>query len=87
MFRSGKLSWLLSLCLAWLALVLVTFNLLLAAMACACITSVAVIFLGALQLMGWTLGALHTTSVAFLSLFAWAHSGESVNMPKFCSFC
>jgi hypothetical protein len=64
MFRSGKMSLALSLLLACLTLVLVTGNLVLAAMASACITSVVVIFLGSLQLMGWTLGMYHATTTA-----------------------
>ena len=57
MYRSGMISLALSLFLACLTLVLVTRSLVLAAMASACIGSVVIVFLGVMQLMGWTLGA------------------------------
>lgn len=57
MFNSGMLSLALSLLLACLTLVVVTGNLVLAALASTCITAVVVVFLGAMQLLGWTLGA------------------------------
>ena len=57
MFRSGIASLALSLLLACATLVAVTGNLVLAGLASACITSVVVVFLGAMQLLGWTLGA------------------------------
>ena len=57
MFNSGVMSLALSLFLACLTLVLVTGNLVLAGLASACITAVVVVFMGAMQLLGWTLGA------------------------------
>jgi hypothetical protein len=57
MFNSGMVSLGLSLFLACATLVVVTGNLILAALASACISSVVVIFLGSMQLMGWSLGA------------------------------
>ena len=57
MFNSGIMSLALSLFLACLTLVLVTGNLVLAGLASACITAVVVVFMGAMQLLGWTLGA------------------------------
>lgn len=57
MYRSGMLSLALSLFLACLTLVLVTRAFVLAALASACIASVVLVFLGAMQLLGWTLGA------------------------------
>lgn len=58
MFRSGQISLALSLALALLALVVVSGNVVLALLASACMIAVITIFLGAMELMGWTLGAL-----------------------------
>lgn len=58
MFRSGQVSLALSLALALLALVAVSGNVVLALLASACMFAVITIFLGAMELMGWTLGAL-----------------------------
>jgi hypothetical protein len=62
MLRSGVLSLALSLALACATLIAVTGNLALAGLASGCITSVVVVFLGAMQLLGWTLGAPQTCS-------------------------
>ena len=58
MFRSGQISLVLSLALALLALVAVSGNMVLALLASACMIAVITIFLGAMELMGWTIGAL-----------------------------
>ena len=58
MFRSGQISLALSLTLALLALVAVSGNVVLALLASACMIAVITIFLGAIEMMGWTLGAL-----------------------------
>ena len=57
MFVSGRWSLALSLLLACGTLVLVTGHLALAAFASACIAGVVVVLVGAMQLLGWTLGA------------------------------
>jgi hypothetical protein len=57
MFRSGQISLTLSLVLALLALVVVSGNVVLALLASACMLAVITVFLGILELMGWTLGA------------------------------
>jgi hypothetical protein len=58
MFRSGLVSLALSLALGLLALFVVSGNVVLALLASACMISVITIFLGAMELMGWTLGVL-----------------------------
>lgn len=58
MFQSGQVSLALSLALALLALVAVAGNVVLAFLATVCMISVLTIFLGVVELMGWTLGVL-----------------------------
>lgn len=57
MFQSGQASLALSLALACAVLAAVTGNLVLALLASACMCAIVVVFLGAMQLFGWSLGA------------------------------
>jgi hypothetical protein len=66
MFRSGQVSLALSLAFALAALVAVSGNLLLAALAAGCMLAITTIFLGTMQLLGWTLGVLPSHSAGCL---------------------
>eukprot|EP00892_Ulva_mutabilis_P012184 jgi/Ulvmu1/9338/UM050_0088.1 len=66
MFRSGQMSLALSLALACAVLAAVTGNLVLALLASACMCAVVIVFLGAMQLFGWSLGVVECVGIAIM---------------------